>query len=275
MNLIQFFITPFVENGFMLNALLASSLVAVTCAGVGSLMILRGMTFISEAFGHGMLPGIAVSVLFGFAGEIGAAISALIMIVVISTIDSKTKLATDTAIGITFISALALGVAIISYSGSFTGDLISALFGDPLGIGKKEIVIQLYAAIIILATVFALRRGFILLCISPDIAKTSGFNPKIYHFLTLVLIATTVVVSFKTVGTALVVGMLIAPSATALLFATNLTSAIMLSAIFGILGVYIGLLASYYYDLAAGASITLASALIFFVLLTVKKYVKS
>lgn len=271
MNYIDFFITPFAENGFMLNALLASILVAITCAGVGSLMILRGMTFISEAFGHGMLPGVAASILFGFAGEIGAGISALLMITIIYTINYKTNLATDTAIGITFVSALALGVAIISTAGSFTGDLITALFGDPLGVGSKEIFIQLGAAIIIFTLVFTLRRAFILLCISPDLAKTSGFNPKIYHFLTLALIATTVVMSFKTVGTALVVGMLIAPSATALLFATNLTQAIIASAAIGALGAYFGLLTSFHYDIAAGASITLASSFMFFIALLVKK----
>jgi ABC-type Mn2+/Zn2+ transport system permease subunit len=271
MNLIEFFITPFTQNDFLLNALLATTLVSFACAGVGSLMILRGMTFIAEAFGHGMLPGIALAMIFGISGEIGAAISALAMILAISYISTHTNLKHDSAIGVSFIFTLALGVIIISYSGSFTGDLISALFGDPLGVSQNDILFQLCATIVILSTVFAFKRAFILLCISPDYAQTSGFNPKIYSFLTLLLIGAAVVTSFKTVGTALVVGMLIAPSATALLFAKNLSVSIFSAGLIGTLGSFLGLLTSYHYDVAAGAAITIACTTLFFIALVVKK----
>lgn len=271
MNLVDFFITPFIENSFMLNALIATFLVSFATAGAGSLMILRGMTFLAEAFGHGMLPGIAISIALGSYGMVGAAISAFVMIFLISFINTKTSLSHDTSIGITFITALALGVAIISYSGSFNGDLIAALFGDPLGVSHTEIQIQLIATVAILCVVFVFKRAFILLCISTDFAKTAGFNPKIYNFLILSLIAMTVVVSFKTVGTALVVGMLIAPSASALLFATNLTSSILLAGFLGTIGSYCGLLVSYHFDIAAGAAITLCSSVIFFISLASKK----
>jgi len=109
-------ITPFSSNGFMLQALIAGILVSIACAIAGTFVILRGLAFIGDALAHGVLPGIAVAVLVGFPGMIGAAISAAFMIGGITLITQRSRLSPDTAIGLLFIGMLSLGVVIVSRS---------------------------------------------------------------------------------------------------------------------------------------------------------------
>jgi ABC-type Mn2+/Zn2+ transport system permease subunit len=264
-------VAPFATNAFMANALLAGALVSVACGIVGSFVVLRGLAFIGDALGHGVLPGVAIALLLGLPGMVGAAAGSLLMIVGIGFITRRSSLSSDTAIGLLFVAMLALGVVIVSRSASFSGDLVHILFGEILGISKSEILIQLSATLFILAVTVICYRPFLLLCFSPEQADTAGFSSKLYHGLMLALIALTVVVSFKTVGTLLVFGMLLAPAATSALFSRKISTMMTGATVIGAVSVYGGLLASYHLNIAAGASITLAASVIFFIALGGKR----
>jgi ABC-type Mn2+/Zn2+ transport system permease subunit len=259
------FITPFSSNTFMLNALLAGILVSIACGVIGTFIILRGLAFIGDALAHGILPGIAMALLLGFPGILGAAAGALVMIGGISLITRRTRLSSDTAIGLLFVGMLALGVAIVSRSNSFSGDLVRVLFGEILGISSANLIIQLVATVIILVTVIICARPFIMLCFSPEQAQVAGFSASLYHNIMLVLVALTVITSFQTVGTLLVFGMLLAPAGAGALIARRVQTMMLWAAGFGMLSVYFGLLISYHFNLAAGSSIVLVATLIFFV----------
>jgi ABC-type Mn2+/Zn2+ transport system permease subunit len=258
------FITPFSSNSFMLNALLAGVLVSIACGIIGTFMVLRGLAFIGDALAHGVLPGIALALLLGFPGILGATVGALVMIGGISLITRRTRLSSDTAIGLLFVGMLALGVVIVSRTSSFSGDLVRVLFGEILGINPSALVIQLIATLIILVTVIICARPFLMLCFSPEQAQVAGFNASLYHNIMLALIALTVITSFQTVGTLLVFGMLLAPAGAGALVARRVQTMMILAAGFGCLSVYFGLLVSYHFNLATGASIVLVATLIFF-----------
>ncbi len=260
-------ITPFTANAFMANALLAGILVSIACGVVGTFVVLRGLAFIGDALAHGVLPGVAVAMLLGLPGMLGAAAGALGMIFGISFITRRSNLSSDTAIGLLFVAMLALGVAIVSRSHSFSGDLVRILFGEILGIRGTELAIQLGATLVIATAAVVCRRPFLLLCFSPEQAAVAGFHPRRYHAVMLVLIALTVVAAFRTVGTLLVFGMLLAPAASAALFSRKITTMILAASVMGACSAYVGLLASYHLDIAAGAAITLTAAALFFLLL--------
>jgi ABC-type Mn2+/Zn2+ transport system permease subunit len=264
------FITPFSTNGFMVQALIAGILVSIACAIAGTFIILRGLAFMGDALAHGILPGIALSILFGFPGIIGAAIGALFMIGGISLITTRSRLSSDTAIGLLFIGMLSLGVVIVSRSNSFSGDLTRILFGEILGINPQAIIIQLTATLIIMATAFICARPFMLLSFDPEQAQVAGFSARLYHSVMLFMIAVTVIVSFQTVGTLLVFGLLIAPAGAGALLARRIEGMMAWAALFGALSMYSGLLISYYFNLAAGASIILVAVFIFFVVFVMK-----
>jgi ABC-type Mn2+/Zn2+ transport system permease subunit len=266
----DWFLDPFLSNDFMMRALTAGVLVSIACGIVGTFVVLRGLAFIGDALAHGVLPGIAVSLLLGLPGFLGATLGALVMIGGISLITQRSRLSSDTAIGLLFVGMLALGVAIVSRSNSFSGDLISILFGEILGISADAILVQLAATLIVAVAAFVCVRPFLLLSFSPEQAQVAGFSTRLYHSIMLALIALTVIVSFQTVGTLLVFGMLLAPSGAGALIARRIEAMMAWAALFGAISVYVGLLASYHFNIAAGSMIVLVSTLIFFIVFSVQ-----
>ncbi|MGD0353834.1 MAG: metal ABC transporter permease [Dehalococcoidia bacterium] len=258
-------VAPFSTNTFMLQALIAGVLISIACAIAGTFIILRGLAFIGDALGHGVLPGIAVALLIGFPGILGAAIGAGIMIGGITLITQRSRLSSDTAIGLLFVGMLSLGVVIVSRSSSFSGDLTRILFGEILGISIQSILIQLVATVLIIAIALVCARPFLLLSFDPEQAEVAGFPVRLYHNIMLLMIAITVVVSFQTVGTLLVFGLLIAPAGAGALLAKRIEVMMAWATLFGALSMYSGLLISYYFNLAAGASIILVTIVIFFI----------
>ena len=121
-----------------------------------------------------------------------------------------------------------------------------------------------------MATAFICARPFMLLSFDPEQAQVAGFSARLYHSVMLFMIAVTVIVSFQTVGTLLVFGLLIAPAGAGALLARRIEGMMAWAALFGALSMYSGLLISYYFNLAAGASIILVAVFIFFVVFVVK-----
>ena len=192
-------VTPF-SNTFMLQALVAGLLVSIACAVAGTFIVLRGLAFIGDALAHGVLPGIALALILGAPGILGAAAGAAVRIGGVTLITQRSKLSSDTAIGLLFVGMLSLGVVIVSRSSSFAGDLTRILFGEIFGISLNSIFIQLAATVIIGAVAFVCARPFMLLSFDPDQAQVAGFSTRLYHNVMLFMIAATIIVSFQTVG---------------------------------------------------------------------------
>lgn len=267
----EFLVQPFIENEFMLNALMAGIFVAMSCAIVGTFMVLRGLAFMGDAIGHGVLPGIAIATLMGASGFLGAIAGSLVMIAGIGFVTRKSHLSHDTAIGLLFVGMLSLGVIIVSQSDSFSGDLIKILFGEILGVERNDILLQAGVVIILGSLAYVFRRPFLLLCFDEKQADVLGFPSKFYHTIMLIMTALAVIASFQTVGTLLVFGMLIAPAATSILWMSSLRSIMILASLLGTVSVFVGLLMSYYFNTAAGATITCVAVFIFFISLIVRQ----
>ena len=271
----NYLVDPFANNEFMRLALFGGILVACTCAIAGTFVVLRGLAFVGDALAHGVLPGIATAMLLGFSGILGAAVGAAVMMGGVSIVTRKFRLSGDTAIGLLFVGMLSLGVVITSRSTSFVGDLARILFGVLLGITTTDLAWQFAALVIVGVIAFVSRRPFLLLSVDDGLARTSGFSARLFHNVMLTMVAITVIASFQTVGTLLVLGMLIAPAATGSLFARRIESMMLIAALVGSLSTYIGLLISYHYDLAAGASIVLTAVVIFALSATANEIRKS
>lgn len=266
----SWFVTPFTDNTFMMRALMAGVLVAALCAVAGTFVVLRGLAFIGDALAHGVLPGVAGALLLGAPGIVGAAVGSAVMIGGVSIITHRTRLSSDTAIGLLFVGMLALGVIIVSRSDSFNGDIIRILFGEILGIDAADLLVLVVATAVIAVLAAVLARPFLLLCFDPEQADVAGFSASRYHVIMLLMVATTVVVSFQAVGTLLVFGMLIAPAGAGALLARRVTAMMAWAAGLGSASVYVGLLLSYHFDLAAGATVVFVTVCVFFVVLAVQ-----
>lgn len=257
---------PF-SDSFMVRALLASLLAVVTTSVVGTWVIVRGMAFMGDALAHGVLPGIAIAFLLDVNLILGAVAASLFMILLISVIHRTTRLTEDTAIGLLFVGMLALGVIIISKSGSFAVDLVSILFGDVLGTTQNDVVVQGVAAAVAVAGIAVFHRPLMALSFNEEKALLLGMRPGLTHLVMMGLITLAVVTSFRTVGTLLVFGLLIAPPATAALIARRVPMMMLTSVGFGVIAVVAGLFLSFHLDIAAGATMSGLAVLLFFVTL--------
>ncbi len=257
------FLRPFLDNEFLRHALYAGILVSLVCAVAGTFVVLRGLAFVGDALAHGVLPGIAAALLLGVSGVLGAMVGASVMMGGVNLVTRRLRLSGDTSVGLLFVGMLALGVMITSRSQSFSGDLTRILFGELLGVTWSQLAWQAVAFVLVGTTAWVCRRPFLLLCVDEGLTESSGFSVRRFHAIMLALVAVTVVASFQTVGTLLVLGMLIAPSATGALVSRRLSTMIIVAAISGSIAAYAGLLISYHFDLAAGASIVLSAVALF------------
>ena len=247
----------------MQRGLLAALIVGVLCALVGAYVVLRSMAFIGDAMAHAVLPGVAVAYLLGGNLTLGAIVAAVLVALGISIFSSRGGIKEDTAIGIMFSAALALGIALISSIRTYAVDLSHILFGNILGISSADLWLTGALGVTILAIVLLLYKPFLVISFDPVLAATLRLPVQLLRTLMLVLLALTIVISLQSVGVALVAAMLVTPSATAYLLTRRLPAMMLLSSLIGAFSGILGLYASYYLNISSGASIVLTATAIF------------
>lgn len=265
----DWFLEPFLL-GFQQRALIGGLAAGIMSSVVGVWLVLRGMSFFGDAFVHGVLPGIAAATIFGFNPYLGAAVAAIVMVGGIELIHRQTALKEDTAIGLLFVGMMALGVAIISKSNSYTGSLTSILFGDIFGVNAETLTTMAVLGAPVLIGSILLYRPLLALSFSATKARTLGMNPRFTHAALLVLIATAVIASFQAVGTLLVFALLVGPPATAALVTRTIPQMFVISVLLASVTVWFGLILSYHLGTAGAATIALLAIAVFFVVLAIR-----
>ena len=263
-------IEPFLL-GFQQRALIGGALAAVMASTVGTWLVLRGMSFFGDAFVHGVVPGVAAAIVLGQSPMLGAALAAVVMVLAIEWVQRRTPLGVDTSIGLLFVGMLALGVVILSRLDSYAGSLTSILFGDALGVSWSDITSQLVVLAIVLGASLALYRPLVALSLNKDKAQLLGMKPSRTHMALLALIALAIIGSYQSVGTLLVLGLLIGPPAVASLMVRTIPRLMITAAVIGVISVWIGLTLSYYLGTAGSATMALVPVVLFFAVMAVKE----
>lgn len=257
------------EPAFMQRALVGSLVAVVATSLVGTWVVLRGLAFLGDALAHGVIPGIALAVLWGASPVLGALLAALVMSGAVTLVASRTAVREDTGIGLLFVGMLSLGVIIVSRSESFTTDVTTLLFGDVLGVTADDIRGQVIAAAVVVAVIVLGHRPFLALTFNRDKAATLGMRPALAQAVLLAVLAVSIVASFQAIGTLLVFGLLVGPPATASLLVRRVPLVMVVSVVLGAFAVVVGLLVSFHHGTAGGATIAGASVALFFVVLVV------
>lgn len=262
MNPLDLLLAP-LSYDFFVRALIASALVGVACAIVGSFVVLKGMSFIGDAVSHAAFPGIVIAYLVGAPIILGGAIAAIGTALGIGAITRRSGLRSDAIIGVLFAGMFALGVAIFSSIPNYVGDLFHFLFGDVLGISVGDLQAL---TILVLGLLFVLRllwKELLFTTFDPLGAGAAGLPVRRLDDLLLILIAVTIVISLQAVGIVLVVAMLTTPAATAQLLVKRFTAMIQVAALIGVCAAVVGLYISYSLDIASGAAIVILETLLF------------
>jgi manganese/iron transport system permease protein len=233
------------------------------------------MAFFGDALAHAILPGVAVAYLLAGYNPLwlsaGALLAGVLTALGIGAI-SRGGIKEDTAIGVTFAGMFALGVAIISTVRSYTVDLAHFLFGNVLGVASSDLWLSGIFGMLVILTVLAFYKEFMVLSFDPLLAQTLRLPTTFLHYLLLLLIAVTIVLSIQTVGVALMSAMLVTPAATAYLLTRRLPVMMALAATIGAVSGVIGLYLSFYANIASGPAIVLVCTFFFLLALIFSPY---
>ncbi len=256
---------------FMQRALIAGVLVAVPCSLLGVFLVLRRRAFIGEGLAHISFGGIALGLFLGLNPLIVALIITLLASVAIQLIKDRSRLHSDTAIGIFSYTGFAFGVFIISLTKGFNTDLFSYLFGSILTVSSFDLIFSVILSVISVLFIILFYNNLFYITFDEETARTSGVNATLYKHLIGFLVATTVVISMRIVGIILVASFMIIPAAAALQISKNFRQTLVYSIIICVVSVLIGLVLSATFDYAASASIILVNFIIFIIIFLARK----
>lgn len=253
------------QYDFMRRAVIVSAVIGLVCAVLSCYVTLKGWSLLGDALSHAVLPGVVVSYVVGIPFVIGAFVASILSVSAIGFISGRTRLKSDTVIGIVFTGFFALGLILVTKVVStvhFTHILLGSILGITTGNMLQTIAI---ATVTLILSVLVFRRDLVLFAFDPMHARSIGINPSFLSALLLTLLALTVVSAFQTVGVILVVAMLITPGATAYLLTDRFDRMMVIASIASVLSCVAGTFLSYHLNISTGGSIVATLTLVFVV----------
>lgn len=260
--MLERFIEAVFSYQFLQHALITASIIGAVAGALGCFIILRSMSLMGDAISHAVLPGVAISYLLGWNYLIGALIFGILASVLITFLKEHSTLKGDTAIGITFSAFLALGIVLISLARSST-DLSHILFGNVLAVQTTDLGVTLGVSILVLVLLVAFFKELKLTSFDPIFAQSIGIKVAYYHYLLMICLTLVAIMAMRSVGSILIVSLLITPAATAYLFTNSLKHMLLLSSSLGVISSILGIFLGYSFNLPVGPSIVLTATLIF------------
>jgi manganese/iron transport system permease protein len=248
---------------FFVRALIAATLVGTVCAVVGTYVVLKGLAFIGDAISHAAFPGVVIAYMVKGPFLLGAGVAAVFTAIAIGFISRRAQIRGDTAIGVLFAGAFALGVFLFSRIQGYVGDLFGFLFGYLLLTDLQDLIGLVVLGAVVLVTIALLWKELLYATFDPLGAAASGIRVEALDYLFLALVALTIVISLQAVGIILVVAMLVTPAASAQLLTLRFGSLMILAVAIGIGSSILGLYVSFWLDVASGATIVLVQTAVF------------
>ncbi len=250
---------------FFIYALVAGLALASVSGPLGSFIVWRRMSYFGDTLAHGALLGIAVGLITNSNPQFSIIVSSLILAVLLTFLDRRPTLSTDTVLGILAHSALALGVVVLALTGSQRVNLDAYLFGELLTISGSDLVWVLVVAAVVAALLLRFWNDLLAVTIHAELAEIEGFKVRQLNLLLVILLAMTIAVSMKLVGVLLITALLIIPPATARRLASSPEVMALLASAIGIVSVVVGLLLAFFYDTPVGPTIVVMTTVLFMV----------
>jgi len=248
---------------FMQKAFLTGIVIAIACSLLGVFLVLRRYALIGDGIAHISFGGIATGLLFGITPFFGALLFALVGSMGILHLKERARLYGDTAIGIVSHASLGIGIFIVSIANGFNVEILSYLFGSILAIRTSEVVISTILAALVILVIILFYRDLCYMTFNEEAAKTSGIKVKALNTMLILLTAITVVSAMRVVGLLLASALIVLPAASALQLRVSFKKSLVFSALIAVSSVIIGLIASFYWDLAASGAIVLVNTVFF------------
>jgi len=251
------------EYEFMRNALLAAFLIAPLFALLGTVVVSNRMVFFSDVLGHSSLTGIALGCVLGFADPFWAVvIFAVILAVLINFCKAHTHASSDTVLGVFFAVVVAAGIVILSKAGGFA-KYTDYLIGDILAVNTGHLWVLAGLLAVVVVYWFYAANALVLMTINQSLARTRRIPVFWLETSFSIVLAVVVAVSIKLVGILIINSLLVLPVAAARLMSRKFSDYTCGAVIISVVSSIAGLICSYYWGTASGATIVLFSAALY------------
>jgi zinc transport system permease protein len=261
------FIFPFdvMQQRFMQQALLALLILSPMTSVLGVHVINSKMAFFSDTISHSVFAGVALGLILSLNPEFTMAIFCILVGLLIIYLTEKTRLSSDTAIGVVFSVAVAFGLAIISRDRSAARNAQQFIYGDILSISDLDIYLLMVLFVIFFVTWAIVFNKMVNLSVDKEIAKAHGIKTEIYNYFLGFMLSLVVVFCVRATGVLLVTAMLIVPAAAARNISKSAGATIWWAIVIGIFSSITGLIisAQNWAQTASGATVVLVAFIIF------------
>ncbi|MCK9455494.1 MAG: metal ABC transporter permease [Sulfurimonas sp.] len=259
------------EYDFMQRAFLAGIIIAVLASISGTFVVLKRYSLIGETLAHSALLGVAIGLVAEYNPLWSAVVFAVISAWLIEYLRSRFALYSDAVLAILLSGSLAIAIIIVSLGGAFNNSLFSYLFGSILSVSSNDIVVIGVFGAISLATLLFFSKEFYFIAYDEEVAKTSGIKVNFLNFLLVSVVAIIIALSIRVVGSLLIGALMIIPTIAALQFRVGFLKTVLISLMFSLLSVLLGMTLSFYFSLPSGATIVLCIIVIFIISLVANR----
>jgi zinc transport system permease protein len=258
---------------FFLKAFVAAIFASISCGIIGGYIVSRRIVFISGGITHASFGGIGLAFLLGFNPLLGAALFAILSALGIQFFTKVAEIREDSSIAIWWSLGMALGIIFVFLTPGYTPNLMSYLFGNILTVTISELWWMFALNLVIIAFFILFFHKILYIAFDEEFARAAGLPVQLFNYLTITLIALTVVLNIRVVGIILILSLLTIPQATANLFTKDFKKLLILSSVFAFIGTISGLFISYFLDIPSGAAIIFTLVIIFALLRILKSFV--
>ncbi|PRX30994.1 zinc transport system permease protein [Orenia metallireducens] len=255
---------------FMQRAFIVGNVIAVICPLIGVFLVLKRLSLIGNTLSHVALTGVAIGMIFGIYPIYTALAVSVLAAVGIEKLRKNYKDYAELSLSIILATGLGLATILISLSNNNSG-IFSYLFGSISMVTRQDVLTVIPLAVVIIGVILYFYYGFFFLAFNESDAKLAGIPVKILNLLFMILVSITVSLSMRIIGGLLVSSLITLPVAGSLQMAKSFKQTIIYSIIFSVLAVNTGLFISFYYDLASGGTIIVASVIYLIAAIIYKK----
>ncbi len=250
---------------FMQNAILSAFLGSIACATVGVFVVLMHMPFIGVCMSHAAFAGALLGLWLGFDPLIGAFALSLLAAAIIGPLADRGELNPETSVGVIFSLMLGLAFLFMGLMPGTKSGALELLWGSILTNTRSDIILLGIVAIFVVGLVSLFYKEVQATVFHRDMALSVGIPATLVLYGILFLTGATITATLRSIGGILIFSLILNPAAAAYQLTYSMKRMFLLSAGFGVLSGWTGLLFSYLFNIPSGATIVVTSSVIFMI----------
>lgn len=262
----------FLQYDFMVRALVVGVLIGVVAPTIGTFLVVRRYSLLSDTLAHVSLVGVVLGMLLQLPILLSALAAALFGALTVEKIRLSTKLYSEALLALILSGSLALSTLLFSLSGQNAAVLLGYLFGSIATVSTVDVRLTSVLCVVVLLTVAALYKEFVLIAQDEEYAWSQGLPVELLNGVLMIISALTIVLTISMVGVLLIGALTVIPVVTALQWHRGFRNTLFLSVLFSVGAVVSGIIGSFYLNIPSGAGIVLSSLIVFTATLLLRKF---